>query len=309
MSAAVEVVEQAFAALASGKATMPPRTVFSAGKGEVFVMPAALEDGAVGAKWVTVFPGNSDKGLPTTAGTMLLADSETGIVEAVLDAGLLTAIRTGAAGAVGAKHLARRNARRVVLFGPGEQGLAQLQGLAEVRPIEHVTVVGRRPGSAEGFIDRHRNSLSFEVVSSDRPEMAVGQADIVITATTSATPVFDGKALQPGTHVTCVGAHLPDYREVDTETVTHARYFADDVAANLAEAGEILIPIADGAVTEDHIVGGIGEVINGTVPGRRSEGEITVFKAGGLAVQDLAVATEAVRRARERGLGTRIDLA
>lgn len=313
MTDCLEAVEGAFAALARGQAVMPQRAVIRvADPGGVFLaMPAYVggETNALGLKAVTVYPQNPVKhDLPTTLGTLILCDPATGRAAAIMDAGYLTAVRTGAASGVATKHLARSDAATCAVFGAGVQARKQLEAVALTRRLTKAWVLDTAADVRDRFAREMSDELGLEVLPSADPEAAVRAADIVVTATSSATPVFDGAWLRPGTHVNNIGSHSPGARELDTETVRRSRFVADLKEANLAEAGDILIPIQEGAVTETHIVASLGEVVIGAKPGRQSPQEITVFKSCGLAVQDVATALAVYRAARQRGLGTEVEL-
>lgn len=313
MQDCLEAVEAAFAALAREQAVMPQRTVVRvAPHGGVFLgMPAWVggDMDALGLKVVTVYPQNPAKhGLPTTLGTLILCDPATGKAVAIMDAGYLTAVRTGAASGVATKHLARADARTCAVFGAGVQARKQLEAVALVRPLEKAWVLDVDAAARDRFARDMSAALGMAVVPTEDAQAAVRGADIVVTATSSHTPVFDGRWLKPGTHVNNIGSHSPDARELDTVTVQRAKFVADLKAANLAEAGDILIPIREGAVTEAHIHASLGEIVIGAKPGRENAEEITVFKSCGLAIQDVATALSVLRAARASGIGTEVEL-
>jgi ornithine cyclodeaminase/alanine dehydrogenase-like protein (mu-crystallin family) len=169
-------------------------------------------------------------------------------------------------------------------------------------------VIDVREDAALAFAQDMSADLGIPVSATNDAEAAVRDADIVVTASSSHDPVFDGDWLQPGTHINNVGSHSPDARELDTTTVKRSKFVADLREANLAEAGDILIPIREGAVTEEHIHASLGEIILGTRPGRESPEEITVFKSCGLAIQDVSTALAVYSAARAKGVGTDVDL-
>lgn len=313
MESCIEAVSQAFAALARGEANMPQRAVIRVPehKGVFLGMPAFIggDEPCLGLKAVTVYPENPGKhGLPTTLGTLLLCDPATGKVIAIMDAGYLTAVRTGAASGVATRHLARADAAVCAVFGAGVQARKQLEAVHAVRPLRQAYVLDVSAPARDAFAADMTMLLGVPVAVSDDPQRAVAAADIVVTATSSHDPILDGDWLRPGTHVNNIGSHAPDARELDTRTVVRSRFVADLKSANLAEAGDILIPIKEGAVTEDHIVASLGEIVAGMKPGRQSDDEITVFKSCGLAVQDVSTALAVYRAARERGVGVDVDL-
>jgi ornithine cyclodeaminase/alanine dehydrogenase-like protein (mu-crystallin family) len=335
MRDAIGAVRQAFVALSRGRAAVPVRTVVPvAGRDAVLLaMPgalatpgpektesentgardsghAALAGGHLGAKLVSVFPGNATSGLPVVQAVVVLLDEEDGRPLALIEGTSLTALRTGAASGVATDLLALPEAGIVALFGAGTQARTQLEAVCAVRPVTQVRVVDRTPERARAFVAWAREQAwiaGATVLAATDPEAAVRGAEIIVTATTSATPVFHGRAVRPGAHVNAIGAFQPDTREVDSDLVARAAVFVDSRAAALSEAGDLLIPIREGVLTADAIRGEIGEVAAGRT-GRRSTGEITLFKSVGNAVQDLAVAGLAVARAAASGRGTRVDL-
>jgi ornithine cyclodeaminase/alanine dehydrogenase len=313
MPACIEAVEGAFAALARGEADMPQRAAIKVPDhhGIFLGMPAYLggQAEALGLKVVTVYPDNPAKhGLATTLGTLLLCDPQTGAVQAIMDAGYLTAVRTGAASGVATKYLAREDSEVCTVFGAGAQARQQLVAVHHVRPLRQAYVLDVSTEAAESFARDLGQQLDLAVEPADNPEAAVRAADIVVTASSSPTPVLDGDWLKPGTHINNIGSHAPTTRELDTKTVVRSYYVADLREANLAEAGDLLIPMEEGAVTADHIAANLGEVVIGEKPGRADQEQITLFKSCGLAVQDVSTAVAVARAAREQGVGTEVAL-
>jgi alanine dehydrogenase len=313
MKDCIDTVESAFAELARGNAIMPQRAVIRVAdhKGLFLGMPAFIggELNALGLKVVTVYPDNPSRhGIPTTLGTLLLCDPATGKTVAIMDAGYLTAVRTGAASGVATRYLARENSESCVIFGAGVQAKKQLEAVNLARPLRMAHVIDIDSEAAERYAHEMGELIGLEIVPTADVETAVRGADIVVTATNSREPLFDGAWLSPGTHVNNIGSHSPDARELDTTTVKRSKFVADLKEANLAEAGDILIPIQEGAVTEDHIYGGLGEIVTGSKPGRETAEEITVFKSCGLAIQDVSTAHGVYNAARERRIGTEIEL-
>lgn len=309
----MEMVETAFAQLARGDTIMPQRAAFRTEKhhGLFLGMPAYIggEMDALGLKVVTVYPDNPKRfGKPTIYGTLLLLDPVTGECRAIMDAGYLTAVRTGAASGVATGHLARKNARTCALFGAGVQARKQIEAVHLVRPLDTVWVIDPAEELRDRFAKEVEDELEITVVPTGDAEAAVRAADIVVTASSSPTPVFEGGWLKPGAHINNIGSHSPAARELDTETVKRSYYVADLKEANLAEAGDILIPIEEGAVTADHIAADLGEVVTGKKPGRTSEDQITLFKSCGLAIQDISSAAAVYKAALMKGAGTEIAL-
>lgn len=306
MAVAIEAMREAFAALSAGEAEVPLRLALETPGGTALFMPGHLTRGpSTAAKVVTVHPGNRARGLPVIHAVVLVLDPATGQVRALMDGTRLTALRTGAAGGLAADLLARPDASVVALFGSGVQARTQLEAVRCVRPIAQVRIVSAHEGSAR-TLAAELSGVDVRVLSD--PREAVRGAHVVVTATDSATPVFDGDAVEPGTHVTGVGSFTPEMREVDTALVRRATVFVDQREAALAEAGDLAGPIADGAVGADVVAAEIGEVAAGVHPGRTRDDEITFFKSVGNAVQDVAIAQRVLEAAEREGRGVVVDL-
>ncbi len=303
MADAIDAVGRGFAALSEGKARVPVRaSVPLAGGAVALTMPASLDGGPHwSVKVVTVAPANSARGLPVVAGTVLLGDAATGLPLALLDGTALTALRTGAAGGLAARLLARPDSAVVALFGAGAQARTQLEAVrvALGERLREVRVVSRDGASARDLAVSAEAADRRVAYRATSAEDAVRGADVVITATSSASPVFAGRSLGPGAHVTAVGSFRPTTRELDEDTMRGARIVVDQRASALEEAGE-LQGIASEALVE------IGEIVARRAPGRRSAQERTIFKSVGNAVQDLVVASLAYERAAASGLGQEI---
>lgn len=306
----IAAVESAFRQYAGGAARILPRQGMAVTpEGLLLVMPSALQESrALGAKLVTVYGRNRERGLPTLHASYLLLDIETGAPLALMEGGFLTGIRTGATSALAARFLARRDSRCVACFGAGVQAAFQLRCLAAVFPLERVLVVGRTPERAQDFADAMTKELGIPVELAASAREAVDQADLVTCATASSTPVFDGKDLRPGSHVDAVGAFQPETREVDAETVKRARVVVDSYMGALAEAGDLLIPIREGTITRGHVAAELAELVTGVKPGRTDRDEITLFKSVGFALEDAAAARLAYDRALATGIGQRVAL-
>ncbi len=305
MPKAIDAMRHAYGQLSAGKVTAPPRQHISTDKGVTLLMPAHLpERSEFGIKVVSVYDDNPNLDLPRITATVLVLDPATGLPKAIMDGSSLTAIRTGAGGGVAADLLARKDAKTVGLFGAGVQARAQLQAVMAVRDIKRVNLISRTKTSAQ--------QLATEITTwTDAPDInlalnsqqVIADADIVICATTSATPLFDGNALQPGTHITAVGTFVPEKREVDTTTIRRAdRIVVDSQEACLEEAGDLIIPNAE-------IDAEIGEIVNGDQQGRQSNDEITFFKSVGVAVQDAVAGAVVLSEAEAKGLGTLVEMA
>jgi alanine dehydrogenase len=291
MEGCIEAVEEAFRSLARGEADQPLRTpVRGAGDGNILlVMPGYLASPqSLGAKLLTLFPGNHGQGFPSHQGLIVTFDPGTGAPQAVVDAGPVTAIRTAAASAVATRLLARDDADELAVFGSGVQARTHVEAVRAVRPIRRIRAWSPNPERLRAFVDEMEALHEIPAEASPSPRACAEGAGVICTVTSSPEPVLAGEWLSPGTHVNAVGAHTPHTRELDTLAVTRARFYVDLRASALAEAGDFLIPREEGEVDDDHIVGEIGEVLEGRAPGRADPDQVTVFKSLGLAVQDLA---------------------
>lgn len=306
MPQAIDIMATAFEELGSGRANVPQRLGVETEAGLLLAMPGSLpEQSALAIKVVSVFPGNSRLGLPSVFGLVLVLDAASGAPLALIEGSHLTALRTGAASGLATKLMAREDARTVALFGAGVQARTQLAAVRAVRDIREVRIVSRTPQSAQRLADE-LTGLETRVLADSGA--AVRGADIVVTATTSATPVVFGRDVEPGTHVNAIGAYTPTMREVDADVVRRARVVVDTRQGALAEAGDLIMAIRERAITTDHIVAELGEVVNGTIAGRTSEEEITLFKSVGHAAQDVALARRVLDVAVSRRLGTTVSL-
>jgi ornithine cyclodeaminase/alanine dehydrogenase-like protein (mu-crystallin family) len=317
MPACIDVMADALRDLAEGNAMLPLRTVLRLGDtlNGFASMPAVVgtgTTGSLGAKIISVFPGNDATPFDSHIGVVLLFDATHGTLLAIADASSITAIRTSAVSGLATRHLARDDASHVAILGAGVLALPHLQAMCAVRPITHVTVwtrSGGAPGSrAHAFAERARTACGVEVAVVDSVQAAVRDADIVCTITSSRIPVLEGKWLRAGTHVNAVGASIRTARELDTEAVTKARLFGDRRESVLAESGDVLIPMSEGAISESHLLGELGELVTGRVAGRTSREDITLFKSLGLAVEDVAAIRFIHTRALEQGRGVTVDL-
>jgi ornithine cyclodeaminase len=313
MREAVAAMKEAFGQLSAGRASLPLRSRIDLlpADGVTLFMPAWLhETGELALKLVSVFGSNPARGLPTLHALAVAIDPMTGSPAALIEGAALTALRTGAGSGAATDLLARPEARTLAVFGAGVQARTQIEAVCAVRPIESATVFSRTPERSESFAaDVRSEAWSPPTLTIARsPADALRQADIICTATTSAAPVFDGRLLLPGTHINAVGGYTPSMQEVDAVTVARALVVVDSKPGALAEAGDLIIPLREGTITEQHIHAELGEIVNGTKVGRSSSEQITLFKSVGVAVQDAIAAGRALARAEQMGLGQVIDL-
>lgn len=313
MADAIAAVEDGFARLSAGEVIMPQRTAtpIEANAGLHLSMPAyvAGNPGVLTVKIVTVYRENPSRyGQPMIQGVLLLHDARTGELLSLMDAEHITAMRTGAASGVATKYLARPEARTLTLFGAGAQAAAQILAVCAVRPIEQAYVTTRSGEKDASFAREMSARLGVDVQPAQNVRAAVEAADVICTATSSATPVLSGDWLQPGTHINAVGSYTRMMRELDADALRRSHVVVDCHAAAQAEAGDILLAIEEGALTYDHVACELGEVILGRAPGRTADDQITVFKSVGLAMQDAMTAAQIYKRAMSAGIGQRVDL-
>ena len=310
MKDCIDFVEKAFLELARGTAVLPLRTGIFPEGGVSLYMPAYLKGmGALSCKVVTVYKDNPKRfGLPVTIGKVLLQNPASGEVTCVMDGGYLTAVRTGAASGVATKYLARQDKGQVVgIFGAGVQARMQLWAMTEVREIKKAYVFDISEVAMDTFVAEMSEKLGIKVVKAETVEEAL-DADILCLATSSVSPLFDGSKVKAGTHINGIGSHTPKARELDTQIIVRAKLIGDSREACFSEAGDIMIPLAEGAIEESHFYAELGEVVNGDKFGRDNDLEITLFKSNGLAIQDAATAKLVYDKAKAAGIGQEVAL-
>ena len=305
----------AFGELSGGTATVPVRSHLESDRGLMLVMPAVLgRHGALGTKVVSVFPDNPSRGAPMVQGAVLLLDAETGRARALLDGASLTEMRTAAGSVLATELLAPRDADILAVFGAGAQGRSHVELLARTRRLREARIVSRSGTSAERLIARLSEAADTLVPAGHPgpppvlravrdPAEALDGARLVVTATSSSSPVFDARDLEPGSHVNAIGAYRPDMQELDADVVRRARVVVDQREAAWAEAGDLVIPLEAGLIGRDIVDAELGEIVNGEAPGGRGNHDFTVFESVGNAAQDIAIAQAAVASAERADLG------
>ena len=288
----IPIVRDAMIALSRGETKQLLRSIIPLAHGRMFgIMPGAMGANALfGAKLISVFPENFAKGMQSHQGLIVLFDAESGAPVCVVHAGEVTAIRTAAASAVATHALARPEAARLCLLGYGEQAATHTRAIGKVRKLESIVVWGRSAERAQEFAARMGKELAVPISSAGSLEQAVAYADIICTVTAAADPILKGAWVRPGTHINLVGSGFAGPSEVDDELVVRSRFIADSREGVLQQGAEFLRAKAAGLIDDSHIVGEIGQVLAGEIPGRRSAEEITVYKSLGHVVQDLASA-------------------
>ncbi len=290
MDECITVMEKMFRSLSAGECTQPLRSLMwmPDKSGLLGMMPGFVEKlGVIGIKVISVFPGNHETGLPSHQGMVILFDSKHGTPLMIFDAAEITAIRTAAASAVATDCLARKNAETLAIIGSGEQAKRHIEALLLVRSISQIYCWSRNAGHAESLCQNISNRFNVAFNTSPSAREAVLNADIVCTVTSSREPLIRGEWIRPGTHINAVGYASVAGRELDTTTIVKSKLFTDCYESVFNEAGDFLIPKKEGAVTNDHVKGEIGEVLLGRKMGRENDEEITVFKSLGIAVEDI----------------------
>jgi len=303
MGEAIEAVEEAFSQLRRGKVVMPTRSTIMLPEynGSISLMPSYLEESkAQATKIISIYPDNPGKGLPTTAAWIVMNDPKTGQIKAFMDATYLTGVRTGAVSGVAMKYLAPKEARVVSVFGAGVQARNQAWAAATVRKLDEIRVYDPIKQAVDKFAEEMEEKLGIPIVKSTSGEEACRGTDIILTATTSKTPVVKRAWLGDKVHISAIGAFYPDWRELETEIIRDAKVVIDEWEAIKLESGDILIPIQEGAITESHIYAEIGELVTGEKKGRTSQDGLTVFKSVGIAIQDSSVANLVLKKIAEK---------
>ena len=307
MRSTLEAVESGFREMGNENIEMPARVYLHFDKGVLIAMPAYMPGlGAAGTKLVTVHPGNKQAhGLPAVIARIVLNSPENGLPLAIMDGTYVTALRTGAAGATGIKYLSREDSREVGLCGLGVQGRSQLMGLMEVRPgVERVKVYDVIPEAKKAFVDEMKKKYAgVQFVTVDTAKEAAEGSDIVITCTPSPEAFIDGAWLKKGCHVSAIGADTGAKRELMTSVIERCDKLVVDFIPQAFVTGDFRIPKEEGVITEEDVYAELGQIVAGKKEGRTSPDEVTLFKATGLAIQDVGTAHKVYQLAKEKGIG------
>ena len=310
MAECIDVMAEALLALANGDAVLPLRSMvwMPDRSGLLGLMPAYLgAPRSLGLKVISYLPGNHGTDRDSHQGAVLLFDTATGGLLAMIDASSITAIRTAAVSGLATRLLAREDAGDLALLGSGVQASAHLDAMRAVRKLRRVRVCSLSRDRALAFARYHEKTLGMPIEAVSSAKEAVHGADLICTTTPSREPVLFGDWVAAGAHINAVGACFATARKLDTATVVRSRLYVDRRESALAEAGDFLIPKAEGAIGDDHIVGEIGDILAGRVEARRSPVEVTLFKSLGIAIEDLAAAHHIHARARATGKGIAVD--
>ena len=310
MKEAIEVMRSAFSNISDQVNSIPQRTILEMPKqnADSLFMPIYSEkEERFAIKVVALNRDNPANNLPLIHAIIMLFNSVTGEALAILDAKTITGIRTGAASGLATSELARRDSSVAAIFGAGAQARYQLEAICSVREIKHIQLFNLNPERSKSYVNEMGNKFNIRIeIVTQISELK--KADIICTATSSQSPLFDDKHIAEGTHINAIGSYKPDEREIPSLTVNRAKVVVDSKSSCLIEAGDIIIPIKEGLLKEENIYAELGEIINGKLNPREDDNEITLFKSVGNAAQDLSSAIYIFSKAKELGLGIEVDL-
>ena len=307
MRQCVEVMKQAFADFSSGRAQVPQRTVLPIeDRGTLLVKPAFAAGSGLGAKLVSVFPGNAKVGQPVTPGVVVMLSPTTGQPLALLDGTFLTAWRAGAASGAATDLLAAPEAQLAAVFGAGGQARTQVLAIDAVRRFKEIRIYARNRGGVGTFIEELQPQVQAQLLPSNSPAAAIDGAQVVCAATTSTVPVFSGRELTAGAHVNGVGSFKPEMQEVDFDTVRRARSFVDSIESAQLEPGDLVQAVEAGiTLAEDWTE--LGTIAEAPSPPHAGDRDVTFFKSVGLAIQDIAAGAAVLERADVLDLGRTVE--
>ncbi len=313
MPDALEYVEEAYKQLTLGNALVPQRiAITDPAPGLTLIMPGIIggKMNALATKIVSVYKQNPEKyKMPTVLAKVMIQDINTGDIVGIMDGSLITAMRTGAATGVSVKYLARKESNIMGIYSAGVQARKQVSAVywGLNGKLEKCLVFDPVSSTADEFKKELEAELGIEVAIVGSGDEILSGTDIIVAATTSTTPLFSGNDVPDGVHISSIGAHAPDARELDSKTIERASILTAGLKeACLAEAGDYIMPINEGIIKEDDIIS-IGEIILGRKTGRTSDQDITVFKSVGISAQDVAVAKLVYDRALKENVGQDID--
>src|SRR5215510_7539309 len=307
----IETLERAHVQYSTGRAVMPVRLVVPLPQiqGRITSMPGFLnDDKALGMKVVTYFQENPQRGLPSILATIMLFSAETGKMIAAMAGSYITAIRTACASAMATRALANAETPVLGILGAGVQARAHIQALSRVRKFSKIKLYSPSGISAANVKKELEQVAGVPIEIAKSAEETVRNSDLVVTVTTAQEPILKFEWLKPGAHVSAVGSHRPDSREIDSATVAHSKVVVDSREAIMAECGDILLAIKEKSITESDIYAEIGEVMAGVKPGRSSASEVTLYKSVGIAIQDVATAQLVYHKALELKVGTNVEI-
>lgn len=309
MADCIDVMAQAMVAASTGTVSIPPRllTPLIDNSGLFIFMPGSSEEiESYGAKVLSAHPANPAKGLPLIQGFVILFEHNSGAAVAIVEGAEITAIRTAAASGLATRLLAREDASSCGIFGTGVQAITHIDAMRAVRPVQAVLVWGRDFARTRVFANQQSERTGLNVRACKEPA-EVGACELICTVTGSSEPVLLGSWVQAGAHVNLVGSHTLVTREADTDLIVKSAVYVDLMASVRNEGGDVMIPVQEGAVGEDHIIGEIGSLLLGDIPGRVDDSQITLYNSLGIAAQDLFAAQHVYQLAQSKGLGVSVD--
>lgn len=309
MQSTIEAVEKGFKQHGLKKVQMPAKSYlfFEKHNGDLRTMPAYMEEEDIaGVKIVNVHPDNRQRGLPTVMGMVVLNSTQTGEPLVIMDGTFLTDMRTGAAGGVAAKYLAKKDAHVVGMVGVGDQARTQLLALSQVKDIQEVKLFCRNMAHCDHFEKDMSHVMNCEFLKEDNIQ-DVCACDILVTTTPVREPLVMSEWVQEGTHINAIGADAKGKEELDPRLLMRATVIVDDML-QASRSGEVNVPLSKGMITAKDICCELGEIVAGIRPGRQSDDEITIFDSTGLAVQDMVTANMIYRKALEQGIGQNIRI-
>ena len=312
----IEADKEALKNYSDGGSDIPLRTVIDVDKDSsstAIFMPGYIKDkNALGMKIIDIYPDNIEKGLVTSPSTMILIDKDNGFVKAIIDGTILTRLRTGAVSGAATEVLANEDAKSFLLIGTGGQAGTQLEAVLAVRDIEEAYVFDVNYERAEVFAKEMNEKLKkygTKIRAIKELDEVLGDVDIITTVTTSKKPVFDGNKIKKGVHVNSVGSYTPDMQETPPELLVRAgKIFTDTNEGVIEEAGDVIIPISEGKISKEKVAHELGDLLLGREVGRESKEEITWFKTVGFAGLDLVAGEKIYQLAKEKGIGTKIEM-
>lgn len=312
----IEADKEALKSYSQGGSDIPLRTVIDVDKDSsstAIFMPGYIKDKkALGMKIIDIYPGNIDKGLVSSPSTMILIDKDNGFVKAILDGTILTRLRTGAVSGAATEVLANKDAKSFLLIGTGGQAGTQLEAVLAVRDIEKSYVYDVNYERAEAFarkMDEKLKGYGAKILAIKELDEVLGDVDIITTVTTSKKPVFDGNMVKKGAHVNSVGSYTPDMQETPSDLLVRSgKIFTDTKEGVIEEAGDVIIPISEGKISKEKVAHELGDLLLGREVGRESKEEITWFKTVGFAGLDLVAGEKIYQLAKEKGIGTKIEM-
>lgn len=312
----IEADKEALKSYSDGGSDIPLRTVIDVDKDSsstAIFMPGFIKDkNALGMKIIDIYPDNIEKGLVTSPSTMILIDKDNGFVKAIIDGTILTRLRTGAVSGAATEVLANEDARSFLLIGTGGQAGTQLEAVLAVKDIEEAYVFDVNYERAEVFAKEMNEKLKgygAKILAIKELDEVLGDVDIITTVTTSKKPVFDGNKVKKGVHVNSVGSYTPDMQETPPELLVRAdKIFTDTKEGVIEEAGDVIIPISEGKISKEKVAHELGDLLLGREVGRESKEEITWFKTVGFAGLDLVAGEKVYQLAKEKGIGTKIEM-